>query len=326
MKRYYSVEMMGKAVYKRVVAVSLVLVGLLFCIGEASAQLMPMGAQYYHNQYLGNPAFVGTDEGLNLFLSHRNAFTGMPGNPVSQVLTVAYQKEQAGFGLTASNDKSGFFKRSRIVGTYAYHLPLDDDEQELHFGISLGFMSEQIDNSLVIGTVDDELVARFNERQTYVDGDFGMVYTNGNITLQAAIPNLNKFLKKEVYSAVDRSTFLTAVSYKVPAHQDALLIEPKLTYRGVKGFNYFWDFGTNVQFANNQFNVMATYHSNKAATFGLGLTYREMFIQGLYTYQLAEAQPYVNGNFEINLSVSLFKNKKVIVEETIEEQDESTDY
>lgn len=48
----------------------------------------------------------------------------IPGSPSAQMPTVDYDlTDKAGIGFNVNNDKSGLFKRTRLVSTYAYHLP-----------------------------------------------------------------------------------------------------------------------------------------------------------------------------------------------------------
>ncbi len=73
------------------------------------------------------------------------------------------------------------------MATYAYHLPVGDDNQKINFGLSLGFMNERIDNSELNGDPSDVYVGRFNQRETFIDGDFGVAYVGNKLTLQGSL-------------------------------------------------------------------------------------------------------------------------------------------
>lgn len=278
---------------------------------KANAQINPMGALYFQNQYLSNPAMAGITAGLNLNLGYRKQWTNIPGSPAIQTLTGDYAlNDKVGLGLNIYNDKAGLFKRTRSVASYSYHLPLDGEGQKLSFGLSLGFMSERLVDEDVHGDEGDASAGTYNQRDTYVDGDFGVAYTSNKFTLQAALPNMKSFFKKDMVSnSIDRSTFFSAVSYKMQFSEgiNGIGMEPKLCYRGVKGFDNILDAGVNLTYADNRVNLFGMYHSSQSTTFGLGLNYQSIGITGMYSTATSALSGYANGNFEVSLQVRLGK-------------------
>ncbi|MBB5636627.1 type IX secretion system PorP/SprF family membrane protein [Pedobacter cryoconitis] len=283
------------------------------CIGmqQTCAQIRPLGTQYYENQYISNPAFAGMDEGMNINMSYRNQWRAIPGSPVTMAVSGDYRVlDKVGVGFNVYNDKAGLIGRTRVMGTYAYHLPLNLDNTALHFGISLGAMKERLDEQSIIATPDDIAAAKYNQRKSYVDGDFGMAYTTERLTLQGALPNLKKFFKKDQMNTVDGSTYLVAMSYKIGTTLDVVSIEPKISFRGAKDIDNIWDIGTNLKMQNNLISFLGMYHSDKSSTFGVGLNYENFFIQGFYTSQLAGERQRTGGDFEINLKINLLKDQR----------------
>ena len=270
----------------------------------SKAQLNPLTAQYYSNTYLGNPAMAGMEKGLNVNASYRSQWGSIPGAPVVQNLTVDYSRNKAAVGLNVNFDKAGLQRQSRVVGTYAYHLPLNAEGTALHFGVSLGFMNQRLSGSDIVGNSNDPLAASYNQRQTYIDGDFGIGFTSNRFRVEAALPNLKTFFKREEIRMVDVATFYTAISYRLQLSDGAegMDLEPKAAYRGFKGIENIWDLGTQLTLANRQVMLTALYHSTKSASFGLGLDYkRKYLINGFYTTQTSALNTYSNGTFEINV-------------------------
>ncbi|MBB2145368.1 type IX secretion system membrane protein PorP/SprF [Pedobacter sp. LMG 31464] len=279
-------------------------VAMLLTISTAKAQLIPLSSQYYINTYLGNPAFAGETKGLSANLSYRKLWSNVPGSPVQQSLTADYSTNKVGLGLNVNLDKAGLQRQTRVVGTYAYHLPLNGDNQQLHFGLSLGFMNQRLSNNDIVGNSNDPLAAEYNERKTYIDGDFGLAYTTNSFKLEGVLPNLKTLFKRDEIKLADVTTFYTALSYKleISAGMDGVEIEPKVVYRGIKGFDNVWDAGSQFAIANKQVLLMAMYHSSKSASFGLGMDYkRKYLINGSYTTQTSSLNNYTNGTFEINV-------------------------
>ena len=201
------------------------------------------------------------------------------------------------------------------MGSYAYHLPLNDESQKLHFGISFGFMDERVMNEEINGDQNDVSVGKFNDRETYVDGDFGVAYTSGRLVLQGALPNLKRFFQMDDVNgagSADRSTFFSAASYKFyfPAALDGFGVEPKVAFRGVHGFDNILDVGSNFTVANRAASVMAIYHSSKSATIGMGAVIKNFgAITANYTTATSALSQYTSGNFQIGLNLNLLRKE-----------------
>ena len=283
---------------------------LLLNIRQIKAQLNPLTAQYYTNQYLINPAYAGAGAGLKLNGAYRKLWSNVPGSPLTQSLTADYGFGKVGIGLTVNNESAGLQRQTRVVGSYAYFLQLNESSQRIHFGVSLGFMSQRLENTDINGNPNDPSVGLYNNRKTYLDGDFGIAYTSNKLNIQAAIPNMKSVLKKDVVKLADVATFYTAVSYKIGISEgiEGMDVEPKVAYRGVKGFDNIWDAGAQMSIANKQVFLLAMYHSTENATFGLGMDYKKRYlISGTYTTQTSALSGYTNGSFELNLRVNLSK-------------------
>jgi len=284
---------------------------LLTVMGSAfgvSAQLNPLSSQYYTNRYVINPAFAGASSGMRINGAYRKLWDNVPGSPVTQSLTADYGLGRVGIGLNLSNESAGLQRQTRVVGSYAYHLPLSAGGQQLHFGVSVGFMNQRLENADLYGNPNDPMVGLYNDRKTYLDGDFGIAYTANRLSVEASVPNLKSFFKKDVIKLADVATFYSAISYKIPLSEglDAIELEPKIAYRGVKGFDNIFDLSAQAWIANKQVFLMGVYHSSENATFGIGVDFkRKYLISGLYTTQTSALSAYTNGSFELNLRLSV---------------------
>lgn len=284
---------------------------MVFTIGStAKAQLNPLAAQYYTNQYLINPAMAGADQGLRFNAAYRKLWSNVPGSPLTQNITADYGFNKVGLGLNVYNESAGLQRQTRVVGTYAYHLKMNNEDNQLHFGVSIGFMSQRLENSDIYGNPNDPGVGQYNDRKTYLDGDFGLAFTTKKLTVQASIPNLKSVLKKDVIKLADVSTFYAAASYRVNLSEgeNGFDLEPKVAYRGVQGYDNIWDAGAQLEMANKQVFLTALYHSTENATFGLGMDFKKKYlISGNYTTQTSALSKYTNGSFELNLRLTLGK-------------------
>lgn len=288
----------------------LALLLVIFTGSNSYAQLNPLAAQYYSNRFLINPAYAGSTDGIKVNAAYRKLWSNVPGSPLTQSITADYGKGKVGVGLNVYNESAGLQRQTRVTGTYAYHLQLGEEQQQLHFGISLGFMSQRLENSDIYGNPNDPMVGQYNDRKTYLDGDFGIAYTSGTFSLQASIPNLKSVLKKDVIKLADVTTFYAASSYhfKLTEGAEGIDLEPMVAYRGVQGFDNIWDAGAQLEIANQQVFITGMYHSTKNATFGLGMDFKKKYlVSGNYTTQTSALSGYTNGSFELNLRLSLGK-------------------
>ncbi|CAH0303920.1 MULTISPECIES: PorP/SprF family type IX secretion system membrane protein [unclassified Pedobacter] len=286
----------------------LMLLAVWIPAASVHAQLNPLSSQYYTNRYVINPAFAGANNGLRINGAYRKLWDNVPGAPVTQNLTADYGFSKVGIGLNMSNESAGLQRQTRIVGSYAYHLPLNANNQQLHFGLSVGFMNQRLENADIYGNPNDPMVGLYNDRKTYLDGDFGIAYTSDKLSIEGSLPNLKSFFKKDVIKLADVATFYTAISYKITLSEgmEGIALEPKVAYRGVKGFDNIFDLSAQAWIANKQVFLMGVYHSSENATFGIGVDFkRKYLISGMYTTQTSALSAYTNGSFELNLRLSV---------------------
>jgi type IX secretion system PorP/SprF family membrane protein len=281
---------------------------LVIMIGkQAKAQLTGFHSAYFANEYLSNPAMAGMEKGLDLNLGYQAQWTTIPGGPKLQNVTADYNSgNRVGLGLSINSDQAGLISRTRAIATYAYHLPLSGNDK-LNFGLSLGINDTYIDYSRIAGDQSDAQAAAFNDRTAYIDGDFGMSYTGKALTLQAAVPNLKTifFPDENQNLDVDRATFFTAASYKLT--YNTLVIEPKVAFRGVKGFDNIFDGGFNLDFTNYNFSISGLYHSNQTISAGIGLDLKTTELLFAYTNNTGPLRTYANNTFEFGVKLKLFR-------------------
>ncbi|WP_316831895.1 type IX secretion system membrane protein PorP/SprF [Pedobacter aquatilis] len=303
-----------KAITKNIKQISrvtfLFAAGVLF-FNKAQAQLLPLNAQYYQNRYLVNPSMAGFNEGLNINGSFRKQWSNIPGAPLTQSVTIDQQVGKVGWGANVYNEKSGGIQRTKMVGTFAYHLPLNNEDQKLNFGISFGASQDRLDLSSVRNSdINDPAIARFNDRGYYFDGDFGVSYTDKALTIEGAIPNMRSVFRNDDLNFADKPTFYSAVGYKFNfgTGLNGISLEPKAVFRGIKNYKNLWDAGVNANFANDKLYVMAMYHNTQNATVGFGMNYKStLYFMAYYNTATSAISGYTDGDFEVNIRVNIGK-------------------
>lgn len=280
-------------------------------LNTTKAQIQPLNAQYFQNKYLANPSFAGINSGLNINGSFRKQWSNIPGAPVTQGLTIDQQLNKVGLGINVFNEKAGSIQFTKAVATFAYHLPINGEDQQLNFGVSFGTSKDRFDlNELHNSDPNDPSIARFNDRGYYLDGDFGVSYTSKGLNIEGALPNLRSVLRKDDLSYADKPTFYSAISYKfaLGSGLNSVNLEPKGVFRGIKNYNNLWDAGANVSFAEDKLYVMGMYHSTENATVGVGVNYlSSVYIMAYYNTATSAIKGYTGGDFEINVRFNIGK-------------------
>ena len=285
---------------------SLVLVCFIILNSKLYAQLNPLSSQYFQNTYLANPAMAGIQKGFRVNLAYRNQWSSMPGSPRNTVVTSDYQNRRVGLGLSMLKDQAGVLNRTQVLGTYAYHLPLNGSESALHFGLSLGFNSQRLNSLDVVAAANDPSIANF-ENNTVIDGGFGMAYTKGKFGLEVAYNNLKNQFNVELHNSTDYTTFFTAASYAITL-QNNWALNTKFAYRGVKGYSNLYDVGAELKTRDQQLGFLALYHSNKSSSFGLSYENKNGWrLASMYTTSASNLQTYANGAVEFALQINLTK-------------------
>ncbi|HVI45062.1 MAG TPA: PorP/SprF family type IX secretion system membrane protein [Chitinophaga sp.] len=290
---------------------------LMAAVNSASAQsasnapalLEPSGTQYFQNRYLANPSMAGIDTGLHLNAAYRRQWKGMDGAPETKFFSAdGALGKRVGAGLNVFNDVAGLINRTRVALTYAYHLPLGQRGQQLHFGLSLALNVQRLDLTHLNGDPNDPSVGAFNRRDDYFEGEYGMAYTSGGLMLQASLPNVRGLFTGDNKAVNGGTIFFSAAEYRFQFDGALGSITPKACYRAVKGYNDIFDIGVNAGFLDNVLQVMSIYHTSGSVTAGIGVDIKKtVMIQALYTSQTTGFKNNTDGTYEIGATVNLFR-------------------
>ncbi|MFL5751836.1 MAG: PorP/SprF family type IX secretion system membrane protein [Bacteroidia bacterium] len=159
----------------------------------AAAQQLPLYNQYTSLPYLYNPSMVGYQGGINANLLHRSQWKGIPGAPVTSVLTAEgpVQEKNIGLGVTMFSDVTDIVQRTGFYTSYSYKLKIDEDNKFL-FGLSLGVLNNRIDftKSIVSDQNDPLLMSRQNQHKTIFDATLGTTYVWKTLEVGIAVPQL----------------------------------------------------------------------------------------------------------------------------------------
>ncbi|HWY38526.1 MAG TPA: PorP/SprF family type IX secretion system membrane protein [Bacteroidia bacterium] len=102
---------------------------LLVMVLVLPAQQTPFYSQFVLNNYMLNPAYAGTNIGLEAVAGSRVQWAGFEQAPVTNFASVTYghrknfsYKGKHGFGFSAEDDRRGAFSSKTTYISYAYHI------------------------------------------------------------------------------------------------------------------------------------------------------------------------------------------------------------
>jgi type IX secretion system PorP/SprF family membrane protein len=188
-------------------------IGLLAVMPVLSGQQFPMYSQYVMNGFLLNPSYAGSDYYTTFGLTVREQWLNFPDAPSTyaaafqtRILNDSYITKSTavrkkisrptrggriGLGGYLFSDHNGIMHRTGMQLAYAYHLPIDD-EQQLSFGLSLSAYQYFVDISGAVmpDDVNDELLNNY-DRVIYIpDANFGVSYMTRRFYAGFSMTNL----------------------------------------------------------------------------------------------------------------------------------------
>lgn len=165
-------------------------------------QLFVMSDHYVQNALVINPAYAGSQEALDVSVSHRTFWNGFEGSPKTTSLSLhaPFFNERVGLGFFLVNDKIGVTNATHMVGNYAYRINLGYGK--LAFGLGAGIkLTNATWGDLDALDAEDDLLN--NNRTTGVAPDFsiGVYYSNHKYFMGLSVP---LFLHHEYKSEKER--------------------------------------------------------------------------------------------------------------------------
>ncbi|HHC81011.1 MAG TPA: type IX secretion system membrane protein PorP/SprF [Flavobacteriia bacterium] len=123
------------------------IVALTMMAHSQELKLSPFSQYLVENPFVISPAYAGIDDVHKLRLSGVAQWLGLKDAPNTQTLSYDTRfSEKSGAGIILYNDKNGNTKQIGVQLSYAYHLILNDlNDQYLSFGLSYKFNHFKID-------------------------------------------------------------------------------------------------------------------------------------------------------------------------------------
>lgn len=274
------------------------------------AQQLPFSSQYYTNMFATNPAFTGTRDDVNAFITHRSQWTGVAGAPQTSYLTLdgPVEAKKIGLGLKLYSDVTDITSRTGAFVNYSYRLKINEDNNIL-FGLAAGALNNRVDFSkAVVRDTDDPFLFTKSQSKTVLSADFGVAYTWKKLEAGFCIPQLigNKiryktkdgdksyFYLSRYYQGSVKYTFDVVKEKEITAY-------PLITVRAAAGAPVQLDVNGVLDWKKiGWFGI--TYHSNYALAISAGVRYKNLSVGYAYDIGINKVKSYMGPSSEFLLS------------------------
>ena len=165
----------------------LVLLLVVLCAEDASAQQDPQYTQYMYNMNVVNPAYAGSKESLSLTALYRKQWSGFEGAP--ETITFSGHSpisDKVGLGLSVIKDELGPISETNVYADFSYTLQLGATTK-LALGLKAGATFHDVGLEL-----QDENDPFFSQdiNNTYPNVGAGAFLYGDNYYLGFSVPNL----------------------------------------------------------------------------------------------------------------------------------------
>jgi type IX secretion system PorP/SprF family membrane protein len=291
---------------------------LILSVSAAFAQQLPLSSQYYTNPFVYNPAFTGSGENTQAFLTHRSQWSGFDGAPQTSYLTIdgPIESKSIGLGLKIFSDQTDIISRVGASANYSYRLKVNDDNSIL-FGLGLGVINHKIDFSkVVVRDTEDPMLFSTTQNKTVFNADFGVAYNWKTLEVGIAVPQMLGNKIKFTTDAGDESIYrverqyLGTIKYTFDViPEKEITAYPLVMVRYTPGSVIQYDINAVLDWKKiGWFGV--TYHSNYAVALSAGLRYKNLSVGYAYDLGIGKIKSYTGSSSELLLSYTFGERKE----------------
>jgi len=264
---------------------------LAFCfIFQVDAQQLTLVDQYYINPGIYNPAAIGFDNQFQAYLLRNEKFRDFDGGQTfhSFTLDAGLKDGKYGVGINLFNNNIDIFNTTQAEFAYAYQIKIDDN-QFLRLGLSVGLSDFRLNLSKTNADMNDVFLQAGHYNNTEFVANIGAFYTNKQLTMGFAIPqlinqsNLSKYDANDLYR--QSRHFLLSGSYEIPISQiKNLSFVPNFMMRYIKNSPLQFDVNALLKLKNKGWFAV-NYRNKYAIGLNLGVNVLENFKVG-YSYNV----------------------------------------
>jgi type IX secretion system PorP/SprF family membrane protein len=290
---------------KTILLLAVMYIGGLNCL---YSQENPLITQQWYSRINHNPASVGNNDAWDIFMVHRNQWTGFKNAPRTTMLNVhtSIDEFSSGIGMSLAYDSEAP-ARSTMIGKvlYSYRIHITEQSQ-LSFGLGVDVLNRSLDpNKLTPENPIDPELGTEKEARTTLGIDFGIEFTMERLALGVSVTNLGRQPKK-LTTFTNGTQYYAYGFYKFPIN-DAFELSPTGTY--VYGNReHLLEFGAMAFFNDNVWGGLA-YRIDNALCLMAGVKINIFRIGYSFDYHTNDASK-LGSTHEVVLSIRIPKLKR----------------
>lgn len=287
-----------------------IILGFTLLTSGAQAQQLPLGSHYFMNPFVLNPAYTGSGEDINVFLTHRSQFTGIAGSPQTTSLTIdgPINIKGVGLGLNAYSDVTSILSRNGVSGNYSYSLNLWTGHT-LTFGLAAGVVDHTINyDQAIVRDLDDPSLFQQKMHRTVFTADLGLLYEWKQLQVGFAVPQL---LGNKARFRADDGTinyfdmqrhFVGTAKYVFDVNtKQGITAYPMVVVRGVSGAPVQYDITAVADWKGKGWFALS-YRSKYAVGVSAGVRYKNLSVGYSHDFGVSKLRSYAGATHEFLLS------------------------
>jgi type IX secretion system PorP/SprF family membrane protein len=286
-------------------------IAVLFCAFDSSAQQDPMYTQYMENLVTINPAYAGSKDLLSMMVVSRNQWVSMPDAPVSHTFSIhsPIKESNMGLGLSVLGDQVGPIKQIGFYVDYSYRLYFSK-QRILSLGMKAGvnFYDASLTN-LTTNDPNDPVFASDINRNFLPNLGVGAFFYSSRYYVGLSLPKLieNKINKNAVavQNVSKEEMHIFFMSGYVFDVNRIVKFKPSILAKYVKNVPVSFDLGGTFLFYDRLW-LGAIYRvgDSFAGLFQLQVT-NQLKIGYSYDIPINQLGAYNNGTHEVMISYDL---------------------
>lgn len=289
----------------------------------ALGQQQQMYTQFMYNKMALNPAYAGNETYLSANLLYRDQWSGFPGAPKAQVLTVSLPRlgKRVGLGVNFEHQTIGITEKLTYELMYAYKFFLGEGTLSMGMNISGRKYIQDYTDSRLFAIQDitlDPSVPAIVQTKNLINAGFGVYFNTNKFYLGASLPRMirsdldfddNKFFSTEVrhFLLMTGGTFIVNNDFR---------LTPQMMFRAAE--NSPWGLDLNLSGTwKDKYSAGMTYRTGGArGDFGESLDFivaaqvsERIMVGFAYDATLSRIRAIDNGSLEMILSYNLIPRK-----------------
>ncbi|MFT6845347.1 MAG: type IX secretion system PorP/SprF family membrane protein [Flavobacteriales bacterium] len=261
-----------------------------------------------------NPAMVGSESSLSVFVLHRRQWIDLPAAPVSTLIGASYRlsnKFGGAVGIQLIDDRIGNFKLNKIKFLYAKEFRFGVSILRVGAGIQGSFLNENATSWITSDTgVDNELITDGNVSNQFLDGSVGLSFKRNDIRFGLAATNVREVNLAEINWRTTRS-YNSWLGYRLQwgnkiAFNSTPMIRVRMDENATPQFETRLD--TEI---NNNYWLLTGYRINESVLAGIAcaapIAGGKMLLSYVFDYSLNELSEYNKGSHELMIRFNVNK-------------------